>query len=180
MVRIVCEGVDDEGFLKSLLRHLEIKNSDYDFNQNIQSTKGKSILLQSATYKKNRLNQEVGKNVDKVLFVFDADFATDDNKCGGLKNSEECIEQLIKDLNWGIEVNYYIFDKNLDDFIINTLNEDQKKCFEEFDQCLKIEVENKNKKISTCIYKKLYPQAPYDFSHANFEPLKQKLSELFQ
>jgi len=179
MVRIVCEGIDDEGFLKSLLRHLKIRNKDYDFNQNIQNTNGKSNLLKAKTYKEN-LSLDVGKSVKKVLFVFDADFSTDDKICGGLQNSQECIKQLITSLNWSIETDYYIFDKNLDDFIIKTLSKEQQQCFKKFDKCLDIEVKNKNKKISTCIYKKLYPQTPYDFSHKNFNALKQKLTELFQ
>ncbi|SFV88614.1 hypothetical protein MNB_SUP05-SYMBIONT-7-696 [hydrothermal vent metagenome] len=128
----------------------------------------------------NNLSQEVGKSVNKVLFVFDADFFIDDKTCGGLENSKECIARLITDLDWDIDVDYYIFDKNLDDFIIKTLSKEEQNCFKNFEKCLKIEVKNKNKKISTCIYKKLYPQTPYDFSHPNFDTLKQKLTHLFQ
>jgi hypothetical protein len=75
-----------------------------------------------------------------------------------------------------IETDYYLFDKNLADFIAKTLDERQQKCLELFHKCLDIQDKNKNKKISTCIYKQLYPQAPYDFSHPNFDPLKQKLN----
>ncbi|NYT27791.1 MAG: hypothetical protein H0A76_07770 [Candidatus Thiodubiliella endoseptemdiera] len=180
MVRIVCEGLDDELFIKQLLRHLKIKEKDYDFNQHIQSTKGKSYLLKKGTYEENKLNDEVGKTVNEVLFIFDADFIEDDKQSNGLEKSKERIEQLIKDLNWDIDTDYYIFDKNLDDFIVKTLSKEQQNCFKEFDECLNIQGKNKNKKISTCIYKKLYPQAPYDFLHENFKPLTEKLTNLFQ
>jgi hypothetical protein len=178
VVRIVCEGVDDENFIKQLLRHLKVKNKGYGFDKYLQSTNGKSRLLKTITYD-NNLNQEIDKSVKKVLFIFDADFEQDNNKNGGLEKSKVAIEKLIQDLKWNIPTDYYIFDKNLDDFIIKTLEKDQQKCFQEFDKCLKIEIENKNKKISTCIYKKLYPQSPYDFSHKNFNELKTKLKDLF-
>jgi hypothetical protein len=179
MVRIICEGVDDEIFIKLLLRSLKIKDNNYNFDKHLQNTNGKSHLLKTSTYDDNLLNQEIGKNVEKVLFIFDADFEEDNKKDGGLEKSKIAIESLIKELNWNVKTDYYIFDKNLDDFIIKTLDEKQQKCFYNFDECLDIEVKNKNKKISTCIYKKLYPQDPYDFSHSNFDTLKQKLTNLF-
>jgi hypothetical protein len=177
MVRIVCEGVDDENFIKQLLRHLKVKERGYDFDRHIQNKRCKSELLKSENYQEN-LSKEIVR-VSKVLFIFDADFEEDNNIDGGLEKSKIAIEYLIKELNWNIETDYYIFDKNLDDFIIKTLNEEQQKCFKEFDECLNIEVKNKNKKISTCIYKKLYPKTPYDFSHENFDDLKTKLTQIF-
>jgi hypothetical protein len=179
VVRIVCEGIDDENFIKKLLIHLKVKDKSYSFNQHLQSTGGKSHLLKTTTYDNNNLNQEIGKSVKKVLFIFDADFEEDNNNNGGLEKSNNAIKKLIQDLNWNIPTDYYIFDNNLDDFIIKTLDKEQQKCFKKFDKCLKIEIKNKNKKISTCIYKKLYPQKPYDFSHQNFTELKAKLKDLF-
>lgn len=180
MVRIVCEGVDDENFIKQFLRHLKIKEKSDNLNLYFQNTKGKSKLLTAKTYSDNLLHQEVGRNVNKVLFIFDADFEKDNKKTGGLKNSKDAIESLIQELKWNIPADYYIFDNCLDDFIINTLDKKQQKCFTEFDECFEIEDKNKNKKISTCIYKKMYPQSPYDFSHPSFDVLKQKLTDLFQ
>ena len=180
MITIICEGESDKEFINLFLAHLKQEgklNPLQEYKGCITSKGGKSKLLAKANY--TQLTKRIDNNkVKKVLFIFDADFS-EDGKCNGLKNSKKCVEKLIKDLAWNIETDYYIFDKNLDNFIINTLSKEQQKCFEEFDECLEIEDKNKNKKISTCIYKKLYPQSPYDFSHKNFDELKQKLTNLF-
>ncbi|SMN17481.1 hypothetical protein CRYPA_1951 [uncultured Candidatus Thioglobus sp.] len=180
-MRIFCEGDTDKGFIVRLLQHLEsigqLKPKP-EYGKYIFSKNCKSKLLKKDNYEKE--GEFIGKKIKKALFIFDADFENDDRATGGLENSKNAIKQLIRDLDWDIETDYYIFDKNLDDFIIKTLDEGQQKCFEVFDKCLDIQDKNKNKKISTCIYKKLYPKAPYDFSHPNFDPLKQKLTKLFQ
>jgi hypothetical protein len=178
-MRIFCEGSDDKNFIVGLLKHLESTgelNFKPEYSKYIHSKNGKSKLLDKNNYKKE--SKLINKQIRKAMFIFDADFEQD-NKNGGLEKSKVAIEKLIQDLKWNIPTDYYIFDKNLDDFIIKTLEKDQQKCFQEFDKCLKIETENKNKKISTCIYKKLYPQSPYDFSHQNFNELKTKLKDLF-
>ncbi|CAB5495234.1 DUF3226 domain-containing protein [Bathymodiolus thermophilus thioautotrophic gill symbiont] len=180
-MRIFCEGDDDEKFIISLLQHLEDTgqlNSKPEYSKYIYKKNGKSELLKANNYKAE--NKLIGKKIQKVLFVFDADFKEDDASQNGLEKSKVRIKQLIKGLDWGIKTDYYIFDKNLDDFIIQTLNKDHQECFKAFDKCLNIQDKNKNKKISTCLYKKLYPQAPYDFSHQNFDILKGKLIQLFQ
>ncbi len=179
-MRIFCEGQDDQIFITKFLQDLANKgeiDSKPKYIKYIENMVCKSQLLKADNYDNITTDITAGK-ISKVLFIFDADFS-EDGRCNGLEESKQCIENLIDELNWNIEPDYYIFDKNLDDFILKTLSEDQQKCFQEFDECLEIEDRNKNKKISTCIYKKLYPQAPYDFSHQNFNELKQKLINLF-
>ena len=179
MVSIFCEGVDDKEFILQLLKHLYeegILNSKPEYRKYIETKNGKSTLLNKDEYSvtTKKINS---KNIKKVLFIFDADFEEDDKKYSGLENSNKAIKSLIKDLNWNIATDYYIFDKNLDDFIINTL--DNKENFKSCEQCFKLKEVNKNRKILTCIYSKLYPKKPYDFSHKNFDLLKNKLTKLF-
>ncbi len=179
MYSIFCEGVDDKEFILQLLKHLDEKgilNSKPEYSKYIETKNGKSYLLNKDGYSTTtkKINS---KSINKVLFIFDADFKEDDKKIGGLEKSKEKIENLIKDLNWNIATDYYIFDKNLDDFIINTLG--NKENFESCEKCFELKKVNKNRKILTCIYSKLYPKSPYDFSHANFIPLKNKLTQLF-
>ena len=180
MVKIICEGSDDKNFLRLLLN--EIKQHDVslqdisNFDGYIEKVDGKSKLLDSSNY--SLLTKQIGTKIKKVLFVFDCDFEDDDKVCGGLENSKEAIESLIQDLNWEIEVDYYIFNKNLDYFIVDTL--DKKDNFLGCEECFELKKLNKNRKILTCIYKSLYPKAPFDFSHANFNELKQKLTNLFE
>jgi hypothetical protein len=178
-MRVFCEGIDDKFFIIGLLKHLEVNgelNAKPEYGKYVYPKGCKSKLLDIHNYKKE--SKLVGKSIKKVLFIFDADFPENNHKDGGLEKSKITIKKLIQDLNWNIKTDYYIFDKNLDDFIMKTI--EKKACFEEFEKCLEIEAKNKNKKISTCIYKKLYPNSPYDFSHQNFNELKTKLTNLFQ
>ena len=67
-------------------------------------------------------------------------------------------------------------DKNLDDFILRTLNKQE--ALEACEKCLDLRKINKNRKVLSTLYKKFYPKAPYDFSHSNFEALTNKLNTL--
>ncbi len=179
MVRIFCEGSDDKTFLRLLLNDLKKSNEIIgfeNFDSIINVMGGKSKLLDKDSY--SVANKKIGKGIQKVLFVFDCDFSEDDNSCGGLEASQKAIEELIEILDWKIEVNYYIFNKNLDYFIIDTL--DKKDGFLACEECFNLKKLNKNRKILTCIYKSLYPKKPYNFSHKNFDELKQKLKNLFK
>jgi hypothetical protein len=179
MVKIICEGSDDKTFLRLLLNDLKKTSSVPDienFDGYIEKMGGKSKLLDASKYK--LLNKQIGTKVKKVLFIFDCDFQEDDKVCGGLENSKKAIEDLIVQLDWKIEVDYYIFNKNLDYFIIDTL--DKKDNFLGCEECFKLKELNKNRKILTCIYKSLYPKKPFDFEHENFNELKQKLKNLFK
>jgi hypothetical protein len=179
MVKIICEGSDDKTFLRLLLNDLKKTSSVPDienFDGYIEKMGGKSKLLDASKYK--LLNKQIGTKVKKVLFIFDCDFQEDDKVCGGLENSKKAIEDLIVQLDWKIEVDYYIFNKNLDYFIIDTL--DKKDNFLGCEECFKLKELNKNRKILTCIYKSLYPKKPFDFEHQNFDKLKQKLKNLFK
>ncbi len=179
MVKIICEGKDDKDFLKLFLRHLKkdgsLSISTENFDSYIETMNGKAKLLNQENYE--TINKQIGKKIKKVLFIFDCDFVEDDKKCGNLENSTTCIEDLIKDLNWSIDTSYYIFSKNLDYFLIDTLKNREQ--FEACEECFKLKELNKNRKILTCIYNKLYPKPPYDFSHPNFNELKEKLNNLF-
>jgi len=179
MVKIICEGGDDHSFLQLILNDLQenklIPEEITSFGSYIQPMGGKSSLLDKEKY--TTINKQINKKIKKVLFIFDCDFEDDDKKCGNLENSERCIDNLITELNWKIEIDYYIFDKNLDYFIIDTLKE--KDTFLSCEKCLDLKKLNKNRKLLSSIYKELYPKPPYDFTHKNFDELKQKLTKLF-
>jgi hypothetical protein len=180
MVKIICEGGDDHSFLKLILNDLQankkLSENIIDFASYIKPMGGKSKLLDSSKYK--LLNKQIGTKIKKVIFVFDCDFEDDDKNCGNFENSKKCIEKLIQELNWNIEIDYYIFNKNLDYFIIETL--EQSENFLSCEKCFELKKLNKNRKILTCIYQKLYPKKPYDFLHPNFNKLKDKLINLFK
>jgi hypothetical protein len=185
---VIVEGNDDKNFLKVLLKDLkknEQISDNINFDNYIEVMNGKSKLLNpnNSTYEKIRRKIENGE-IEKVLFIFDCDFEKDDRKCGGIENSEKCFEKLIKQLNWDIEeeeIDCYIFNKNLDYFLVETIK--NKECYEDFDkliECLDIEKLKPNKKPIANLYKDLYPYPHFNFKDKKFQPIKEKLINLFK
>ncbi len=184
MLRIIVEGNDDKKFIINLLNHLkkegEIVKKE-DFNKYITTFGGKSKLLDKDNIKYKNLSKQLGLKFKKVLFIFDCDFEKDNKICNGMENSKKCFEELKRELNWNIPIDYYIFDKNLDYFLIKTIKD--KECYNHFDdlvESLGIEKLKPNKKPIANLYTDLYPSPHFDFSHSNFEELKTKLKALFR
>ena len=184
---IFVEGHDDKKFIKKLLEHLKkdqkitIKGKDrINFNNYLQKMKGKTKLLKYDEYK-NITKTIENKKITKCLFIFDCDFEKDDNQRNGMEKSQACFDQLKKELNWSISSDSYIFNRNLDYFLLTTL--DEKDCYEHFKElvnCLKIKETRKNRKPIANLYRDLYPHPQFDFSHKNFDELKRKLVALFE
>jgi hypothetical protein len=176
MVKIIVEGNDDKNFLISFLHHLDIKDPS------IIQMGGKSALLDPNNKQYKTLGEQVEKKkIKKVLFVFDCDFEENDSTCGGIEKSHECFKNLKQTLGWNIEIDVYIFDRNLDYFLIETIKD--KECYEHFDNlvtCLDVETVKPNKKPIANLYRDLYPYPKFDFSHPNFDDLKSKLLNLFE
>ncbi len=185
MVRIFVEGQDDKKFIIKFLYHLREQGvinieKSYDPGSYIQTMNGKRKLLDSSRYARFSKEIDSGK-IKKVLFIFDCDFEEDDKICNGIDKSIKCFEKLKKDLNWSIPIDYYIFDKNLDFFLLTTI--DKSRCYDEFkklEECLGVEKIKKNKKPIANLYRDLYPGKEFDFSHNSFDELKKKLIKLFK
>jgi hypothetical protein len=64
----------------------------------------------------------------------------------------------------------------LESFLLSVLDDEQKECIEEFKKCYKYELSDK------WTYNTFYKQKkhPFDFDHPNFQPLKDKLTDLFK
>ena len=185
-IRIFVEGNDDSKFIVSLLNDLK-NNSEIDvldginFNNYIDIMGSKSKLLDNNHMKYKRVSGRIGFEIKKALFIFDCDFEKDDKNCNGMKKSLECFENLKKELNWTIPIDVYIFDKNLDYFLVETIN--KKECYEHFDKlvaCLDVEKLKPNKKPIANLYRDLYPYPQFDFKDDRFQPLKDKLIDLFK
>ena len=98
-----------------------------------------------------------------------------------MKKSLECFDNLKKELNWTIPMDVHIFDKNLDYFLVETIN--KKECYKYFDnlvECLDVEKLKPNKKPIANLYRDLYPYPQFDFKDDRFQPLKDKLTDLFK
>ncbi len=180
MVRIIVEGDDDKKLLIALLRNLKLgdKNTLSDY---FTTMGGKAKLLDFEQEKYKNISSQIELDkITKVLFIFDCDLEEDDKKCGGYEKSEECFKKLKEKLNWNINIDYYIFNRNLDDFLVDTITPETKhKCFTDFEKCIKLKEIKPNRKPISNLYRDLYPNKPYDFSHENFNSLKQKLTNLF-
>jgi hypothetical protein len=189
MVKIIVEGDDDKNFFISLLNHLEQKESLLNHLEQKESyiiqMGGKSHLLTSSDKRYKTLGEQIkNQKVTKILFVFDCDFEKDDKKCGGMEKSQECFKKLKKELKeelkWDIKIDVYIFDRNLDYFLLETIKD--KECYDYFDnlvKCLGVESIKPNKKPIANLYRTLYSHPHFDFAHPHFDTLKQKLKDLF-
>ncbi len=185
-LRIFVEGNDDKNFIITLLDDLK-KNSEIEigkninFNAYVEVMGSKSNLLNTNHTKYKKISAKIGFEIEKALFIFDCDFKKDDKNCNGMKKSQECFNNLKKDLNWNIEIDLYIFDKNLDYFLVETIN--TKECYEHFDkliECLDVEKLKPNKKPIANLYRDLYPYPQFYFKDDRFEPIKTKLKNLFK
>ena len=187
MVRIFVEGVDDEKFIIKLLNDLKNSSdirvpSNFNFGSIINRFGGKKKLLDSSHTKYKQVSKliEIGE-IKRALFIFDCDFEKDDNSCNGMENSKKCFDKLIKELDWNIEVDVYIFNKNLDYFLLKTIN--TKECYTHFNnlvECLEVETLKPNKKPIANLYRDLYPYPQFDFKDEKFQELKTKLKNLFE
>jgi len=173
MVKVFCEGSDDKKFLEVFIKHHNVENIE------IISMGGKSKLLDSNSIEYKKTTKQIGKKIKKVVFVFDCDFEKDDNNCGGCEKSKICFDELKNKLSWDCEIELFLFDRNLDYFLMETIK--NKECFEYFDSlinCLGLENIKKNKKPIANLYRSLYPYPQFDFNHKMFEKLKKKLKYL--
>jgi len=185
-LRIFVEGNDDKNFIVKLLndlkRYKEIDVSDnINFNNYITVMGSKSKLLDNRHEKYQRISRKIGFEVLEALFIFDCDFEVDDKNCNGMEKSLECFGNLKKELNWTIHMDVHIFDKNLDYFLVETIN--KKECYEHFDkliECLDVEKLKPNRKPIANLYRDLYPYPQFDFKDDRFQPLKDKLTDLFK
>ncbi len=98
-----------------------------------------------------------------------------------LDHSNACFMELKDKLKWTIPIDNYIFSKNLDYFLVETIN--TKACYEYFDKliaCLDVEKLKLNKKPIANLYRDLYPYPQFDFKDNKFNELKTKLKNLFK
>ena len=183
MVAIVVEGKRDVTFYKNLIKEVfNIDKSKY----NIIKTDGKSKLLNKSLDKYQDLLKsiKVGR-IRKVLFIIDADDSKDNKEIGGYLNSQDKIEELIKDLDIELYSDYFIACNpltqkgNIENLVISTLTEDEEKCIKSFLNCSELENSNNSKRLLG-IYNYGFPDKTFDYNHPNFNELKQKLTNLFK
>jgi hypothetical protein len=182
-IAIVCEGKDDKAFFEVLISHLGFEKGQVNF----YIFGGKSDLLKSDNKKYQDLQLEINSGqIDKILFVADADNVENDATYGGIANTQAALDALIHQLQFNLISQTYIMCDPiskagyLESFILSTIPDKQRKCIEHFLECSQFKSKENHKAILNKIYNLAYPNAPYDFEHAHFNSLKDKLSNLFK
>ena len=185
-LRIFVEGDDDKKFIVKLLKDLKknkeiIVEDTINFDNYIEIMGGKTKLLDDTHKKYKKVRDKIGFEILQALFIFDCDFEINDKNCNGMEKSQECYKKLVKKLDWSIETDVYIFNRNLDYFLVETIN--TKECYQHFDDlitCLDVEKVKPNKKPIANLYRDLYPYPQFEFKDSKFNILKDKLQNLFK
>jgi len=176
MVAILHEGKSiDKSFFQLLIDDLGLEKSKISF----YGMGNKSNFFKSDHMQYEDLLLEIKtEKISKVLFIIDADES--------FENTQKHLEEIIKGLEITAISNYFIAcDPEtkcgyLETLILSSLSEEQKKCINDFLQCSDFKSKAHDKSIFNTIYKNAYPNAPFDFSHKNFDELKAKLKNLFE
>jgi hypothetical protein len=180
---ILCEGKHDKDFLESLIKHIGHKYIDYI---DIEKIGNKSNFFKIETYEQKQLIKKFEFLYEKILFVVDSDYIKNDSVYGGYKNTEDNIKAIIQKLNLNDKADYYIMcepssqNGYLESFLLSTLNSTQKECIENFLKCSEFKDKENHKAIVHQIYKTGYPNKSFDFSHNNFDELKEKIQNLIR
>ena len=183
MVKIICEGKGDVKNIKKLLDFLNISYIDDYFID----TNGKSFLLTPTIDKYETLLEQVkGRFIKKILFIVDVDDFKNDQQLCGIQNTTLKIKQLQKDLKVEKISDYFLAcdpetkKGYFESLLLSTVDEKVKKCYEDFRICSDLNSKAVDKNILTELHNLTKPEKPYDFSHPNFNELKQKLQNLFE
>jgi len=186
-VAILHEGnskkTNDNQLLKLLIESL---------NLDIKKVKFIGMGTKSNFFKKDNLDyKELLKDIqreaiERVLFVVDADYEQNDSKYGGYKNTKIELEKIISELCLEDYSDKYITcDPNekcgyLESLILSSIPQSEKECIETFLECSDFKSKENHKAILNQIYKTAYPSENFNFSHQNFNELKDKLTDLFK
>ena len=173
MVIIAYEGKTDEEFLNSLLDAYQLQKATY------YNFEGKDNILNISHPYYDELEINI-KKIEKILIIVDADNEKDINPNRGYEKSQEALKNLIKNLEFDVEITYHIMcDENkqghLESFLLSVLDDEQKECIENFKKCYKYELTDKW--VCNTFYK--HQNHLFDYNHQNFNELKQKLQNLF-
>lgn len=182
---ILHEGNDKKTADNELIRLLM---TDLGLDLNLVDFRGmgsKSNFFKPEKY--GLLKQAVETNqVKKMLFIVDADDEKNDAKYGGFRNTENELNQMIAQMGFeAISEISIVCDPAtktgyLESLVLSTIPIQHRNCIESFLDCSQFKSKENHKAILNQIYKMAYPDAPYDFSHANFDDLKAKLMGLFK
>jgi len=179
---ILHEGKDDKKYIKKFLNILNIESSDDNFFE----MKGKPNFYKTNSIAYRRIKQKVNnKQIEKILFILDADYEKDNSKYGGYNNTKEQLDIIIDGLGLKdiskifIACNPQTKDGFFEVLLFSAVSEELKGCYQDFINCSKFNKKENYKTVMSDLHKYSSPGKPYDFNHKNFKELKDKLLWLF-
>ena len=185
-IAILHEGnnkkTQDNELIKLLINYLKLDCNQVEFFG--MCSKSNFFKQDYIEYKKLKPMVE-SNEIEKILFIIDADDEKNDKVYGGYNNTENALLDMINKLCFSAISDFYIMcdpvNKTgyLESFILSTLPEKQKHCIEQFLECSEFKSKENHKAIVHSIYRMAYPEAPYNFEHSNFDLLKIRLTNLF-
>ncbi len=174
------KNTNDNKLIRLLINHLNLDSNKIDFH----GMGSKSNFFKTDKYK--LFKQAVHTNqIEKILFIIDADNIENDAQYGGYENTQTALNDVINQLGFQkVSRTYVVCDPvtqtgYLESFILSTISETQRKCIECFLECSQFKSKENHKAILNQIYNIAYPDAPYNFEHSYFESLKAELKMLF-
>ncbi|SFV71321.1 hypothetical protein MNB_SV-13-74 [hydrothermal vent metagenome] len=181
---ILCEGGDDEAFIRLFLKSLKSDLRKIE----IKKLSSKSNFFKLKMYQDENILAKIDTQYNKILFIFDSDYKETGETNNGFYKSKSSIEEIIikikEYLGFDFYTDYYIVcnpitkNGNLEHLILSTLDKKPKECMEDLLNCIKPYHTDSNKKILLTGYKTIFKEPLYNFSHPNFNLLKQKLQAL--
>lgn len=185
-VAILHEGnakkTNDNEILKLLLEKLGFPTEKVEFFG--MGAKSNFFKLDNLNYRQLKSDIEA-EMIKKVLFVVDADYEANDITYGGYENTTKELQKIINCLGLTAQSDIYVTcDETkcgyLESLLLSTIPNERRECIETFLGCSEFTSKENHKAILYSIYKTAYPNAPFDLEHTNFDPLKEKLTNLFQ
>ena len=178
MVAILFEGKTDVAFFDTLVTHYQL-NKDQIIYKNFE---GKDNLFNLMHEHYDTLERDIEQErITSLLIIVDADNPKDLSPCRGYHETQTKLNKLRDSLAFSIPVDFYIMCDNnqegyLESFLLSVLDNQQRQCIDTFKDCFQYELSDK------WVYNSFYKhhQHPFDFSHQNFNELKQKLQNLFE
>lgn len=178
---IICEGKTDQAFLEVLLKHCKISAEQIDFY--VMGNKSNFFKPENKKYRE-LIPKVQTDQVERILFVIDADCVANDQKHGGVENTQRELNLIIQKHNMMLNSKVFIScdpetkTGYLESLILATIPTEQRVCIEEFLNCSQFKSKENHKAIVNQIYSIAYPNAPYNFEHHYFDALKKKLQWL--
>ncbi len=188
MVKLaICHEGHTGKSLDSEIIKLLLKDLDLDINRVEFYGFGSKSNFFKKDYKvyKNLHLAITEQEIEKILFVLDADNEENDNFFGGYINTGKSLKTILFDLELYSVSDFYISCNpikkigNIESLLLSTIPLEQKECIDGFLQCSEFKAKGNDKALLRQLYKLAYPNTPYNFKHKNFDEFKEKLQNLF-